>query len=192
MLSRTYAYPELAVIPADTNATVIARSVEGAPATYFSIAKLAEVTGSLTNVTRVVAQPDDTGAARRETGRDVLAVEAYVCSDPTDFDYPDGGKDCRANELPLSGELTRYAIDERTGELVTWSGSMKESSGEVVDDVPFAGYIVKLPFNAQKKSYEFWNSTLEKTVTAKYVGETKVAGVRAFEYQTARPADGGR
>ncbi len=187
VLARVYAYPALAVVPVDTDATVIARSVEGAPATYFSMAKLAEVTGSLTNVTRVRASSEHTASAREETGRDVVALETYVCTDPTDTDYPDGGEDCRANRLPLSGELTRYAIDEQTGALVPWSGSRKESGGNVVDEVPFAGYVVKLPFNAQKKSYQMWNGTLQKTVTAEYVGETEVAGIRAFEYETAVP-----
>ena len=183
VLSRAYAYPQLAVIPADTDATVIARSVEGTPTTYFSIAEMAEVTGSLTNVTRVVAQPEDTAAASRETGRDVVAFETYVCSDPTDLDYPGGGADCRANPLPLSGEQSHYAVDAQTGELVSWSGGRTRSGGELIQDVPFAGYVIKLPFNTQSKSYEFWNATLRETVSADYVGETEVAGVRALEFR---------
>ncbi len=190
VLARVYAYPALAVVPEDTEATVVARSIEGAPATYFSIAEMAEMTGSLTNVTRVRASSERTAAAREETGRDVVAFETYVCTDPTNPSGaagPAGGEDCRTNRLPLSGELSRYAIDEQTGELVAWSESSKESGGEVVEDVPFAGYIIKLPFNARKASYAMWNGTLQETVTAEYVGETEVAGVRAFEYEMTVP-----
>lgn len=187
VLSRVYAYPTLAVIPLDTDVTVVAKSVEDTPATYFSIADLSEVTGSLTSVTRVRANTELTDDAREELDRDVVVFDTYSCSDPSDAD-DDLGKDCRANSTPLSGELGRYALDQQTGELVEWSGARTESGGQSFEDVPFAGYTVKLPFNVQKQSYEMWDGGLQRTVTAEYVGETEFAGVKAYEFHTAVPA----
>lgn len=185
LLARFYAYPTLAVIPADTDVTVVATSVKDVPATYFSIADLAEVTNPLTSVTRVRANAKLSELAAKETGKDVIVFDVYACTDPSGGDA--GGaasKNCLTNKLPISGELSRYAMDQSSGELVDWSGGRVESGGKVSEDVPFAGYVFKLPFNAQPHDYEMWNGGLQDTLPATFVKEMKVAGVRTYEYRT--------
>ena len=186
VLLRVYAYPALAIIPADTDVTVVATSVEDVPATYFSIADLAEVTNPLTSVTRVRANAALSESATDEIGKEVIVFDVYSCTDPS---VAAGAEDenCLTNELPMTGELSRYAMDQSTGELVDWSGGRIESGGKVSDNIPFAGYVFKLPFNAQPHDYQMWNGGLQDTLPAKFVGEVKVAGVPVYEYRTEMP-----
>ena len=44
--------------------------------------------------------------------------------------------------------------------------------------VEHEGLVFKFPFQTEKKSYDFWDSTLGKTIPIEYVGEEDVDGIR--------------
>ena len=53
----------------------------------------------------------------------------------------------------------------------------------------FEGLYFKFPFDAQKKTYPFWDGTLRKATPAKYVGEGKVKGMKVYKYKQTIAAD---
>jgi hypothetical protein len=173
--ARYYAYPRLAVIPTDLDSTVVAENPPGEPATYFSIAELSEVTGELGNQTH--AQVDTAASADMtdDLGRDVLVVRTYACTDQITVD-------CSTLRYPLSGALSTFLIDRRTGEPVVWDEASIETGG-ATSPVDVEGLTIKFPFNAQKTTYQFWNADLRGTVPVEFVGETSVDGLAAYEYR---------
>lgn len=173
---RYYAYPQLAVIPTDLDSTVVAENPPGEPATYFSIAELSEVSGELGNQTH--AQVDTTASAdmTAELGRDVLVVRTLACTDDIEVD-------CSTLPYPLSGALSTFLIDRRTGEPVAWDEASLQTGGST-DPVDFEGLTIKFPFNAQKTTYRFWNADLRTSIPVEFAGETSVDGLAAYEYRS--------
>jgi hypothetical protein len=174
--ARFYAYPKLAVIPTDLDSTVVAENPPGEPATYFSIADLAEVSGELGNQTH--AQVDTAASAdmTAELDRDVLVVRTYACTD-------DIAIDCSTIRYPLSGALSTFLIDRRSGEPVAWDEATLETGGST-DSVEFEGLTIKFPFNAQRTTYQFWNADLRTSIPVEFTGETSVDGLAAYEYRS--------
>ncbi len=176
VLSTTYIYPRVAVVPRNLDSAVIASNAENDPATYFSIADLAEKTAVLSNnnTARVDARASDD--VSDELGKDVLVIDSYACSDLATVD-------CTTMDTPLSATATTLAIDPHSGEAVRWDGTTIATGGQTDTDVAVEGLTIKFPFHAQKKGYEFWNASLREAVPVTYVGETKVKGLAAYEYE---------
>jgi len=181
ILLRAYAYPRLAVVPKDLDSKVVAQSLPDAPATYFSIADLAEKQESLRNISSARVDAKASEEVSDELGKDVLVVRSYACTDLATVD-------CQTAPLPLSGAVSTFAIDKRSGEPVAWDGASIETGGETEDGVDFKGLTIKFPFDAQKKTYQFWNADLRTTVPVAYVGEEKLHGLKVYRYkQTIEP-----
>lgn len=174
-LAPTYAYRQLAVIPTNLDAEVTAVSADGAPATYFSIPRLREMTSELSSVNAVRVDRAASKRASAELHRDALVMEAYACTDVA-------GQDCRAMRYPLSATLTTVAVDPRSGKALDWSGNSLTTQGTTDRDVAFAGYTVKLPFDAQRTTYPFWNGDLRKALPAVYAGTETLDGLRTYKY----------
>ena len=164
--ARYYAYPRLAVIPADLDSKVVAENPPGEPATYFSIAELSEVSGELGNQTQARVDPVATEELAAELDRDVLVVRTYACTD-------DIAVDCSTIRYPLSAALSTFAVDRRTGEPVEWDDASIETGGSVEPGVEFEGLTIKFPFNAQQQTYGFWNADLRTSIPVEFVGETE-------------------
>ena len=175
--ARYYGYPRLAVIPTNLDSKVVAENPPGEPATYFSIAKLSEVSGELGNQTQAQVDPVASEELAAEMDRDVLVVRTYACTD-------DIAVDCSTMRYPLSAALSTFAIDRRTGEPVAWDDASIETGGAVESGVEFEGLTIKFPFNAQQRTYEFWNADLRTSVPVEFVGETSVDGLAAYEYRS--------
>jgi hypothetical protein len=181
ILLRAYAYPRLAVVPADLDSEVVAQSLPGEPATYFSIADLAEKSESLKNISSARVDAKASAEVSDELDQDVLVIRSYACTDLATVD-------CQTAPLPLAGALSTFAIDERTGEPVAWDGASIETGGATETGIAFKGLTIKFPFNAQKRTYQFWNADLRDTVPVKYVGEEKLHGLTVYRYeQTIEP-----
>ena len=175
--ARFYVYPRLAVIPTDLDSKVVAENPPGEPATYFSITELSEVSGELGNQTQARVDPAATEELAAEMDRDVLVVRTYACTD-------DIAVDCATMRYPLSAALSTFAIDQRTGEPVAWEEASIETGGSVETGVEFEGLTIKFPFNAQQRTYGFWNADLRTSVPVEFVGETSVDGLAAYEYRS--------
>lgn len=183
-LSKFYMYDRLAVAPANTESTSISETAPGADGTYLSVAQLKVVDAPLRSVRTVQGDVKLSEKASKDLGKDVDVWKTYVCTDTQSFD-------CSSGKTPLSATSDVVAFDATTGEAVKWDGASSASDGEEVAD-PFEGQYFKFPFDAKKKTYQFWDGTLNRATPAEYVGTTKLKGLDAYEYrQTIEPTKTG-
>ncbi len=175
-LSKFYMYDRLAVVPQNNETTSISATKAGADAEYLDVAAgPAVVTGPLKSTRVVIGDVEASKKASKELDRDLAVWDTFSCTDKPDFD-------CGSGKTPLSGTTDTVAFDRNTGEAVTWSGTSNESGGVKVRGV-FKGQYFKFPFDTQKKTYQFWDSTLRKATPAKYVGEGKVKGLKVYKFE---------
>lgn len=176
ILAPTWAYPHLAVIPADLDTEVVAQSPPGAPATYFSIPDLREETAELTSVTAARVDAAASDQASDELGREVRVIDIYACTDLA-------ATNCRTVQYPLTGALSILAVDPHTGDPVTWNDASIETAGAKEAGVTFDGLTVKFPFQTQKQTYEFWDGDLRAATPVHYLKESSVDGLKVLEFQ---------
>jgi hypothetical protein len=181
-LSKFYMYDQLAVVPLNHETTSVSTTAPGADAEYLDVAAgLKPTTGPLKNTKAIVGNVKEGKEASKELNRDIAVWNIYDCTDKPTFD-------CGSGETALSATDDRVAFDRNTGEAVDWKGARSDVDGEVIQPGKFTGLYFKFPFDAQKKTYPFWDGTLRKATPAKYVGEGKVKGMKAYEYkQTIAP-----
>jgi len=182
VLSKFYMYDRLAVAPANTSSTSISTTVPGADAQYLDAAAGLKITnGPLKNTKVVTGDIAASKSASKALGRDIDVWNIYDCTDKPDFN-------CGGGETALSATSDRVAFDATTGEAVAWKGTKSATNGKNIVPGDFEGLYFKFPFDAQKKTYGFWDGTLRKATPAKYVGEGKVKGMKVYKYvQTIAP-----
>jgi hypothetical protein len=99
-----------------------------------------------------------------------------------DIDAPDG---CVSSDDPqdrlLSATTDDYATDRRTAEPVNDPKYLPAGS------VPHSGVINKWPFLAEKKTYTYWDDSLQKGVQATYAGTDKLDGHEVYVYDVQVP-----
>ncbi|MCL8250271.1 DUF3068 domain-containing protein [Aeromicrobium fastidiosum] len=186
VLSKFYMYDRLAVVPLNTETTSISETAPGQDGTYLDIAGGLRVAEAPLKSTRIVS--GDVEASKKasdELGKDVAVWDTYVCTAPAAFD-------CSSGETPLSASDETVAFDRQTGEVVAWEGNTSSSDGETEKDFPFKGQYFKFPFDTQKKTYQFWDGTLNKATPATYDGEGTVDGLKVLKFkQTIAPVKTG-
>jgi hypothetical protein len=185
-LSRFYMYDRLAVVPLNTKTTSISETAPGDDGTYLDIGGGLRVAEAPLKSTRVVTgDVEASEKASDELGRDVAVWDTYVCTAPAAFD-------CSSGETPLSASDETVAFDRQTGEVVPWKGNTSSSDGETTKDYAFEGQYFKFPFDTQKKTYQFWDGTLNKATPATYDGEGTVDGLKVLKFkQTIAPVKTG-
>lgn len=82
-----------------------------------------------------------------------------------------------ADGTPIAYAQARVALDKHTGWLRNCCGA--NAGGHTV---PFTGYLLKLPFHTQRRDYPFFDTVLNRTVTARYTGTTRVGGLTVYRY----------
>ncbi|MEO6471297.1 MAG: DUF3068 domain-containing protein [Aeromicrobium sp.] len=181
-LSKFYMYDQVAVVPLNTQSTTIAATAPGDNAEYLDAAAgLKTVRGPLKSTQLVAGDVKLSEQVSKDLGRDVTVWNDYNCTDAPGFD-------CSSGETPLSATNDRVAFDVRTGEAVPWKGTRAEADGKVTSPAGYEGLFFKFPFDTQKKTYKWWDSTLEKATPAKYVGTGKVKGLEVYKFvQTIAP-----
>lgn len=191
-LSKFYMYDQLAVVPLNTQSTSISATAPGADATYLDIGAGPKVVDGPLRSTRVVTgDVEASKAASKDLGREIAVWDTYSCTDKPDFN-------CASGDTPLSGTTDRVAFDRNTGETVAWNGSKgeegtrSESGGAKVEPASFEGLYFKFPFDTQKKTYKFWDGTIDKATPATYVGEGTIKGLKVYKFeQTIAPTKTG-
>lgn len=181
-LSKFYMYDQLAVVPLNTSTTINSSTAPGADAEYLDVAAGLKITnGPLANTKVVTGDVDASKKASKALGKDVAIWGIYDCTDTPDFN-------CGSGQVALSATTDRVAFDANTGEAVEYKDTSSEADGEITKPFAFEGLYFKFPFDAQKKTYPFWDGTLRKATPAKYVGEGKVKGMKVYKYeQTIAP-----
>jgi hypothetical protein len=81
----------------------------------------------------------------------------------------------------LSATTDNYATDRRTAE------SLNDPKYVPAGSVPHSGVINKWPFLAEKKTYTYWDDSLQKGVQATYAGTDKLDGHQVYVYDVQVP-----
>lgn len=175
LLLKFYAYPRLAVIPKDQNTS---QTLVDPKANYLDVASLSFKKDSPIQTTATVVA--DKNAAKG------LSSDALIINQ---WQYTDGvenakkAQDDKTKNPPISATVQRYAIDRKTGKTLKWDGT--ELNGEPVD---YQGsYTIKLPFNLEKKSYPYFDTTLAKPVDLEYKATEKVRGMETYKFEVTIP-----
>lgn len=163
VLLRFYAYPRLAVAPLDQN-SVTKLSAKGAE--IFDTTALKPLTTDLAVQNRTVGDVK----ASKDQGGDVR-----VWVGTTSIRSSDGTVRTRSTE--------RTAFDATSAEAVNCCGNFEEDTEGKRDPVKRTGLVFKFPFQTQKKTYPVWDGTVAKATPATFVKETKIDGLKVYEFQ---------
>lgn len=180
LLSRFYVYERLAVVPLDQDTVSVS---EGPDATIFDIASQEEITTDLRSVRKVVGFVGASEEASEELDRDVAIWETSVVN-------AEPGVTVSEEQPPRSATHDRVAFDRHTGEAIdccdTYLASTAdlETGEEVRDtDTPITGQYFKLPFKAEKTTYQFWDGTLKDSTDLVYRGTEEIDGLTVYKYE---------
>jgi Porin PorA len=200
-LARFYAYPTLAVAPADQIAHTVSA---GSDATIFSIAELKEKGGVELESRRTVR--GDVAAAdkiSKALDRKVVVFDtAVVTDDSKNYQFPDDAS--KTELMPLSFVQERVVLDAHTGEAVRWNPSGDDNSGEYISTTlektdrlepdqgsalfkGHEGLVLKFPFGTEKKTYKFWDSTLRKAFPIQFKDEATIDGLKVYVFEQEVP-----
>ncbi|MBV9830997.1 MAG: DUF3068 domain-containing protein [Marmoricola sp.] len=167
LLIRFYAYPRVAVAPIDQNSVT---KLQATGAEIFDTTTLKPLSTDLSIQSRTVG---DVKASQDEGNN----VRVWVGT--TSIRSADGTVRSRSTE--------RSPFDATTAEAVNCCGAFDESTEGDRKAVKRTGLVWKWPFDTQKKDYEVWDGTLGAAVTAKYVGESSVKGLKTYEFKLTVP-----
>lgn len=167
LLVKFYAYPRLAVAPIDQN----------------SVTRLQATGAEIFDTTTLKPLDTDLSIQSRTVG-DVKASEdrgdnVRVWVNSTSIRSDDGVVRSRTTE--------RTAFDATTAEAVSCCGAFDEATEGDRQSVKRSGLVYKWPFDTQKKSYKVWDGTAGEAVTAKYVKESSVQGLKTYEFTLEVP-----
>lgn len=175
LLLKFYAYPRLAVIPKDQNTS---QTLVDSKANFLDVASLSFKKDSPIQTTATVVA--DKNAPKGVSG-DPLIINQWQYTDSVENASKD--PDDKTKAPPISATVQRYAIDRKTGKTLKWDGT--ELNGEPVD---YQGsYTIKLPFNLEKKTYPYFDTTLAKPVDLEYKGTEKVRGMETYKFEVTIP-----
>ena len=166
-MMRFYAYPHLAKAPQAQNTV---STLVGTGATIFDIGSLKEITTDLTTKATTVG---DVKAAEDEGKNTVV----WVTSSSTKS----------SDGVMRSRSIERSAFDATKAEAVNCCGEFVSDVQGERRTVRHRGLLVKFPFRTEKKTYEWWDSTLEKPVPITYKSSTSVDGVKVYKFEQTIP-----
>ncbi|MGZ4496131.1 MAG: DUF3068 domain-containing protein [Nocardioides sp.] len=164
VLAQAYAPGALKKTPIDVNTTT---RLEGT-------ASLPDSTGAVQQIPVKAFSITHTDSAK-STG-DVVVFQNFSClvkdiGDPTTCVSADDPQDRLIN-----ASTDTFATDRVSAEAVN------DPKYLPADAVPHEGLVNKWPFDSQKRTYKYWDSTLGKTVDATYDHTEKVNGLECYVY----------
>jgi hypothetical protein len=189
LLSRFYAYDRLAVVPTDAEINSVS---EGTGATIFDISSQEEITLDLESTRKVVGDVEASEQASEELGRDVAVWETLVFTDEPGAVIDD-------ENPPRSATHDRVAFDRHTAEVIDCCGNFTAATADLAsgeeerdEETPIVGHYFKLPFDAQKSTYQFWDGALKDATDMEYKGTESIEDVTVHRYeQVIEPTDVG-
>jgi hypothetical protein len=90
----------------------------------------------------------------------------------------------------VSASSQEVALDRVSGAAAPWNGAWSNSTDAAKGSEPkvaFKGWSYKFPFGAEKKSYDFWDDTLGKTLPINFKSVETVQGLQAYRYEQVVP-----
>ena len=169
-----YAVPRLSVVPQDQNSRQVLADDN---ASFFDADNVAPGSGPIKTEVIVIGDPALAKEAAADLGVSAKTVAVFEYGKSTDNN----------NEAPPMDFLSqKFAVDRHTGLPLDWSGS--EQNGE---PITFKGAMIKLPFNTEKKSYEYWDATIRQPMTVDFVEETELKGskdsLKVYKFEGSVP-----
>jgi Porin PorA len=162
LLSRFYVYDQLAVAPVDQDST---STLVGPDATVFDISTMEEITTDLTTTAVTIGDVD---AAEDAGGDTVVWVNTSSTED--------------SDGVVRSRSIDRVAFDAHTGEAVNCCGEYYSSVEGEEEPVEHEGLVFKFPFGTEKKTYDWWDTSLLDTVPIEFEEVEEVEGVETYRF----------
>src|SRR5580698_10041152 len=157
LLTRFVVVGETVKFPLNENSIT---TLTASNASYFSPAKLAELTGVTMEDTLTVQGDNAAGSSSRAVWNEF----SYVYDE--------------TNGQSVQYGTERLAFDRRTGELVNCCGAYIGTNTSV--KMSGQGYV--WPFGVQKKTYMIFDTTLLKPMPTTYQGTAVVDGITAYKF----------
>ncbi len=177
LLLRFYAYPQLAKVPLDIDNVSVA---QGSGVTALVIETVDDVPTpqirsglSLTSTTHVTG--DLTQPEVVEDGDVAVWVEATKTVDD-------------ASGILVSASLRSLCLDRHSAEAVApcHGQYLSEEEGEREagnpDTVQMPGLSFKFPFDTEQRSYQYYDTTLQHTIEARFDGEDTIKGLDVYRF----------
>jgi len=155
-LARFYVVGQVVKFPLDEN---IVTTLTASNVSYFNTGLLQELTK--VSMTDTSTTQGDVAAGSKHTA--VWNNFSYLYDN--------------TNQQTYSYSLRRLAFDRRSGELVNCCGAAIDGK-----KVHMAGLGYVWPLNAQKQTYEIFDSTLMRPEPASYGGLARIDGLRTYKY----------
>ena len=171
---RFYVAPSAKNIPYDLEPSTSVVVAKNATFLQISSSGLNIKTGDLQSTTYVVPQPVITQEKMVGALKD-KAVVWDVYSQTINL----------SDKSLVDASSSEIALDRSTGAAAKWDGAWQNDTNAPSGSetkVEFKGHSYKLPFDAEKKSYDFWDGTLGKTFPATFKSEETVSGMTAYQY----------
>ncbi|MEU4619489.1 DUF3068 domain-containing protein [Actinoplanes sp. NPDC023801] len=84
----------------------------------------------------------------------------------------------------INSAESRVALDRRSGEAVPWEGQchVEVQAPCTPGNVAFAGQLYLFPFGTEKRTYQYWDSTLGRVLPIEYQAEVEYNGLPAYRF----------
>ncbi len=165
ILCQTYASGSLKKTPIDSNTVT---SLEGTAETGGDTGE--EFPVKVTSTTKSDSAKSDGDVAVFVTSQCVVRADGDEVPDCVSSDDPE-------NRL-ISASTDSFATDRKTGLAVN------DPEYLPADAVPHEGLVNKWPFDAEKKTYDYWNGTVGSQVDATYDRTEDLDGLETYVYLT--------
>lgn len=163
-----WAPDKLAIIPLDQNTR---QELADPNAKFFDATSLSYKQGPLSTTLTVAA---DKKASQTLGGNRVILNKWQV----TDNDD---------KAPPVDANSMTFAVDRNTGLPVSWAGTVVNPGYEAARKMSIEGYTIKFPFGLEKKTYPYWDTTLNKPMNMKYVSTESINGLEVFKFEGTVP-----
>ncbi|WP_430782536.1 DUF3068 domain-containing protein [Actinoplanes sp. G11-F43] len=89
----------------------------------------------------------------------------------------------------INSAESRVALDRVSGEAVPWAGQCHSETQVpcTPGDVAFAGQLYLFPFGTERRTYQYWDSTLHKALPIEYQASERYNGLPAYRFQQQIP-----
>lgn len=139
--------------------------------------KLNPATGEVENIP--IAYTNHTTVDPKVSDDDVVAFVSTTCINIDENDPPMCLK--KDDDRLVQNSISTFATDRRTALAVDNAKYLADGAE------PYQGLVNKWPFNVEKKTYPYWDGTLNKAIDATYEGTRTINGLETYEFSADVP-----
>lgn len=111
---------------------------------------------------------------------DVVAFVSSTCVNIDENDPPTCLED--SDDRLITNSISTFATDRVTALAVDDTKYLADGAQ------PYQGLVNKWPFGVEKKTYPYWDGTLDTAIDANYEGTRKIDGLETYEFSADVPA----